>query len=155
MTDKLTAARRSENMRRIRSTETKPEIEVRRMIHRLGLRFRLHAKELPGKPDIVRRPHKQAIFVHGCFWHRHPLKTCRDARPPKTNTVYWGPKLARNAERDVKNLAALRRLGWRVLVIWACELKTPLKLKARLRRFFALTSAPAASRAGPFRSPRR
>jgi DNA mismatch endonuclease (patch repair protein) len=137
VTDKLSESRRSENMRRIRSRETKPEVAVRKIVHGLGYRFRLHAKELPGKPDIVRRPHRQAIFVHGCFWHQHPAEGCLDSRPPKSNQTYWSPKLAGNVARDRRNVAALRRSGWRVMIVWDCELKQPEKLSRRLARFLA------------------
>lgn len=137
MTDKLAPSRRSENMRAIRSTGMKPEMAVRSLIHRYGYRFRLHAKELPGKPDIVRRPHRQAIFVHGCFWHQHSDPKCLDGRPPKSNTGYWSGKLARNVQRDKDVLAALKKLGWKVLVIWECETKAPAKLERKLLRFLA------------------
>jgi DNA mismatch endonuclease, patch repair protein len=133
--DKLDAHRRSENMRRIRSKGMKPERVVGSALHRLGYRFRLHAKELPGKPDIVRRPYKQAIFVHGCFWHQHPKTGCLDGRAPKSNTGYWLPKLARNVERDKQAIAALRASGWKVLVVWECEIKSPAPLERKIRKF--------------------
>jgi DNA mismatch endonuclease (patch repair protein) len=135
--DKLTAARRSENMRRIRSKNMKPEIVVRSAVHRLGYRFRLHAKELPGKPDIVRRRQKQAIFVHGCFWHLHPKAGCLDARVPKSNTSYWHNKLERNVERDKQATSLLKKAGWHVLVIWECETKDREKLECKLRKFLS------------------
>ncbi|MBV8799993.1 MAG: DNA mismatch endonuclease Vsr [Alphaproteobacteria bacterium] len=133
--DTLTRARRSENMRRIRSTGMKPELIVRSLIHRLGFRFRLHAPELPGKPDIVRRRSKQAIFVHGCFWHQHPSEKCLDGRLPKSNTSYWHPKLSRNVERDLLAIRSLKKAGWRVLVIWECETRNIAQLGRRLRQF--------------------
>lgn len=135
MADTLSPERRSENMRRIRSKDMKPEVAVRSVVHRHGYRFRLHAKELPGKPDIVRRPYKQAIFVHGCFWHQHADPKCLDGRPPKSNTGYWLPKLARNVQRDKDAAAALRKMGWKVLVIWECETKTPVRLEKRVLKF--------------------
>src|SRR3569832_2601662 len=137
MADKLTKRRRSENMRRIRSFEMKPERIVRSIIHRLGYRFRLHASELPGKPDVVRRAQKQAIFVHGCFWHQHKLRSCLDGRLPISNTGYWLPQLARNVERDKSSASALRKLGWRVLTVWECETKSPDKLSQKLQKFLA------------------
>jgi DNA mismatch endonuclease (patch repair protein) len=135
MTDTISRIRRSENMRRIRSSGMKPEMIVRSLVHGPGYRFRLHARELPGKPDIVRRPHKQAIFVHGCFWHQHPKQKCLDGRLPKSNTSYWHPKLSGNVERDKAAAAALKKAGWRVLVIWECETKDMETLKRRLRKF--------------------
>ena len=123
-------------MRRITSAGTKPEMAVRQMIHAMGLRFRTHARELPGTPDIVRRTYRQAIFVHGCFWHQHAEKLCLDGRLPKSNTGYWLPKLARNVERDKQNLRALRKAGWSVLVIWDCELKQDGAVARRLRKLF-------------------
>lgn len=113
----------------------KPELIVRSLVHRLGYRFRLHAQELPGKPDIVRRPQRQAIFVHGCFWHQHRKTQCLDGRLPKSNTAYWHPKLSRNVQRDEASVAALKKTGWRVLVIWECETKDIGALEQRLRRF--------------------
>ena len=121
----------------IRSTGMKPELVVGSLVHVLGYRFRLHAKELPGKPDIVRRPHRQAILVHGCFWHQHPKTSCLDGRLPKSNTAYWHVKLARNVERDKDCVIALRKLGWKVLVIWECETKDRPKLERKLQKFLA------------------
>jgi DNA mismatch endonuclease (patch repair protein) len=137
MTDKISPQRRSENMRRIRSSNMEPERAVRSIIHHLGYRFRLHAKDLPGRPDVVRRKQKQAIFVHGCFWHQHKLRSCLDGRVPKSNTGYWLPKLARNVKRDKSSASALRRLGWKVLTIWECETKSPDKLSQKLQKFLA------------------
>lgn len=117
MTDKITPERRTENMRRIRSKDMKPELLVRRLVHSLGYRYRLHRKDLPGKPDLVFGPHQKVIFVHGCFWHLHPDPNCVDARMPKSNTDYWKPKLERNVERDKQHIAALIKAGWKVLTI--------------------------------------
>ncbi|WP_343031180.1 very short patch repair endonuclease [Roseospira navarrensis] len=111
---------RSETMRRVRGTNTSPELIVRRVLYGLGFRYRLHAADLPGKPDIVNRTKKKAIFVHGCFWHGHCCK--RGNRRPKTNTEYWRKKIDRNMERDLLNIMELRRCGWDVLVIWECEI---------------------------------
>ena len=107
--DKLTPERRSENMRRIKNKGMKPEMAVRRLVHGLGYRYRLHRKDLPGRPDLTFGPKRKVIFVHGCFWHQH--SQCREGRPPGSNAGYWGPKLARNVERDAQHLASLKELG--------------------------------------------
>ncbi len=133
MADTLDPSRRSENMRRIKAQNTKPEMMVRRLLHSLGYRYRLHAKELPGKPDIVFRRRKRAIFVHGCFWHQH--EQCREGRLPGTRPEYWVPKLGRNVERDRNNSAQLMRAGWQVLTIWECEVVDYEALKQSLRSF--------------------
>jgi DNA mismatch endonuclease, patch repair protein len=122
-------------MAAIRSKNMKPELAVRRLVHALGYRYRLHRKDLPGKPDLVFGRRRQAIFVHGCFWHVHPDPACLDSRRPKSNTSYWNAKLTRNVERDTAQLAELAELGWCVLVVWECETRDPAKLSARLRRF--------------------
>jgi DNA mismatch endonuclease, patch repair protein len=120
-------------MRAIRSKGMKPEMVVRRLAHSLGYRFRLHRKDLPGKPDLAFVGKRKAIFVHGCFWHQHP--GCREGRPPSSNTGYWGPKLIRNVERDAQNEAALRAAGWDVLTVWECETAQTDQLAGKLRRF--------------------
>lgn len=122
-------------MARIRSSDTKPEMLVRRLAHALGYRFRLHRRDLPGKPDLVFPGRQSVIFVHGCFWHQHPDPACRDARPPRSRTEYWGPKLQRTAERDAENTARLEAGGWRVLVLWECELKDHDVVEERIRQF--------------------
>lgn len=123
---------RSENMRRIRSKGMLPELAVRSMVHRMGYRFRLHRKDLPGKPDLVFVSRRKVIFVHGCFWHAH---ACKIAHAPKSNADYWGPKLKRNQVRDKNNLKALTVLGWKPLVIWECEMKNETGLPKRIRAF--------------------
>lgn len=120
--DNLTQADRSRTMSRVRSTNTKPEIVVRRVLHGLGLRFRLHRSDLPGKPDIVLARHRTIVLVHGCFWHGHNCR--RGAREPKQNGDYWRAKRERNMARDRSNIQALKATGWKVEVIWECELKT-------------------------------
>ena len=136
MTDAISAKRRSRNMAAIRSKDMKPELIVRSLVHRMGYRYRLHAKDLPGTPDLVFRSSRKAIFVHGCFWHQHPKRSCRDGRAPKSNLGYWAGKLARNVRRDTSNLAALKTLGWRVLAIWECETaQDQAKLARRLQKF--------------------
>ena len=122
-------------MSRIRSKDTRPEMVVRRLIHGMGLRYRLHAKELPGRPDLVFRPRRKAIFVHGCFWHRH--EGCSRNRIPKSpeRHEYWRDKLNGNVRRDRLNQAALRDMGWAVLVIWECETKNLDRIAESIRRF--------------------
>lgn len=109
---------RSENMRRIKSANTAPELAVRKLLTELGYRYRLHVEKLPGKPDIVFSGRRKVIFVHGCFWHVH---TCKTAHKPQSNQSYWNPKLTRNVERDARNRDALLSSGWKSLVIWECQ----------------------------------
>lgn len=135
MIDSVSPARRSANMAAIKSKDMEPELIVRRIVHALGYRYRLHRKDLPGKPDLVFGSRSKVIFVHGCFWHMHPKVNCLDARLPKSNREYWTPKLARNAARDAAQIAALRSLGWKVLVIWECETKNADALTKRLKAF--------------------
>lgn len=132
MADQISPERRSAVMARIAGKNTGPEMRVRKAAHALGLRFRLHRKDLPGKPDLVLPKHQAAVMVHGCFWHRH--EGCRRASSPKSNTGYWGAKLDRNVARDQRNAAELERLGWRVVVIWECETKNPESLGSILRQ---------------------
>lgn len=108
---------------------------VRKCLHRMGYRYRLHRKDLPGKPDIVFGKRRKVIFVHGCFWHRHPDPECRLARLPKSRLDFWEPKLAANAARDAKHQEALRELGWEILVVWECELGQSEQLENKLKRF--------------------
>lgn len=119
MADVVDRATRSRMMSGIRGKNTRPEIAVRKGLHRLGLRFRLHAR-LPGRPDLVFPRHRTAVFVHGCFWHRHA--GCRFATTPATNAEFWQAKFANNVERDLRKIGELEHLGWRVIVVWACEL---------------------------------
>ena len=121
--DRVTPEQRSENMRRIRSQGMKPEITVRRLVHRMGFRYRLHRRELPGKPDLVFPGRRKIIFVHGCFWHQHPDPECPIAHKPRSNKAYWGPKFRRNVKRDAKNIELLHQQGWSVMVVWECEIK--------------------------------
>ncbi len=120
-------------MARVAGRDTKPELVVRRLLWAMGYRYRLHARDLPGKPDIVLRGRKRAIFVHGCFWHRHPDPTCKLARMPKSRLDFWGPKLEGNRLRDEANLAGLKASGWRVLLVWECELRDRERLGNKLR----------------------
>jgi DNA mismatch endonuclease (patch repair protein) len=130
MTDVFTKSKRSEVMSRIKGRNTKPELAVRSLLHRMGYRFRLHKADLPGKPDIVLSRFKTVIFVHGCFWHRH--KDCRFAYTPKSRTEFWLKKLESNVIRDVRVKSDLELLGWRVITVWECELRLPEQLAARL-----------------------
>lgn len=122
-------------MRRIKSKDTKPELLIRQIVHGMGFRYRLHRADLPGKPDLVFGPRQKIIFVHGCFWHSHDIENCSDSRAPKSNTGYWGPKLARNRERDARHMNALEKLGWQVHIVWDCETRDLLALKDRLNSF--------------------
>lgn len=125
--------KRSKVMSRILGKNTKPELLVRRLLTSMGYRYRLHVKELPGKPDIVLRKYNAIIFVHGCFWHLH---TCRDGAIPKTRTEYWTDKLLRNKERDGLHINALKKNGWRVLRLWECEIeKHPDQVVTRILKF--------------------
>lgn len=126
---------RSEIMRRVRSSNTSAEMSVRRHLFSLGYRYRLHRRDLPGKPDIVFPGKKSVIFVHGCFWHGHSCK--RGARIPKTNTDYWTGKIQRNIERDASNARTLKDMGWKVLVVWECEIKEKSQLIKKLIRFLS------------------
>lgn len=120
-------------MRAVRGRDTKPELTVRRLVHGMGYRYRLHRKDLPGKPDLVFPSCRKVIYVHGCFWHGHDCK--RGARMPKSNREYWKPKLERNVERDKQHIKALANDGWDVLVIWECETKDAVTLKQRIVAF--------------------
>src|SRR5437016_973882 len=120
-------------MARVQTKHTKPEIAVRRHVHGMGLRYRLHSAQLPGKPDLVLVRHKKAIFVHGCFWHGH--KGCARAGRPSTNKNFWRIKLDSNLARDIRNRRALRKLGWKVLTVWECETRNELALNKKLHRF--------------------
>jgi DNA mismatch endonuclease (patch repair protein) len=122
-------------MRRIRSKDMLPEIKVRRLIHRMGYRYRLHVPTLPGKPDLVFPSRQKVILVHGCFWHQHRSSRCKIARMPKSNLDYWKPKLEKNQVRDANNRAKLRRQGWSIMVIWECQTDNLEKLSKRIERF--------------------
>ena len=133
MTDRLTSKRRSWLMSRVRSKDTTPELIVRRLVHAIGHRFRLHRSDLPGKPDLVLPRHKKIIFVHGCFWHRH--KGCRKAGVPKSRTAFWVGKFENNVKNDARNIGILKKRRWKVLVVWQCQTTDRDKLEKRLRRF--------------------
>lgn len=130
--DVFTTERRSAVMRAVKCKDTAPEMEVRRTAYSLGFRYRLHRKDLPGCPDLVFSRFRKVIFVHGCFWHQH---NCPAAARPASRSEYWNKKLDSNKKRDKSNLSRLRSLGWRILVVWECQIKTPGQLAKRLTRF--------------------
>lgn len=138
MVDKISESRRRANMRAIRSKNMKPELVVRSTAHKMGYRFRLHRKDLPGKPDLVFSSRRKVIFVHGCFWHQHELPDCRDGRMPKSNLKYWKPKLARNVARDRENISILQDERWKSLIIWECETNDIEQLQILLSKFLTL-----------------
>jgi DNA mismatch endonuclease (patch repair protein) len=133
MADTLTREQRSQRMALVRGRDTKPELVVRSIAHRLGYRFRLHRRDLPGTPDLVFPRLHRVVFVHGCFWHRHAR--CSLARLPKSRHEFWTPKLEGNRERDAKKIAALRRAGWKTLVVWECQLRDQGRVQRALARF--------------------
>jgi len=131
--DPLTPERRREVMRRIPKTDTRPELIVRKLTHAMGYRYRLHYRKVPGTPDLAFPARRKAIYVHGCFWHQHP--GCVLCRQPKSRLEYWGPKLARNRERDAANQERLREIGWESLIIWECETRDEARVARRVGRF--------------------
>lgn len=131
--DPLSPAQRSERMSRVRSKNTKPELQIRRLVWSLGYRYRLHSKKLPGRPDIVFPGRKKVIFIHGCYWHQHD--NCRQYRMPRSKLDFWLPKLEGNKKRDVFNQQMLREMGWDYLVIWECQLKDKEKVASRIVDF--------------------
>ncbi len=137
-TDVFTEVERSAVMRRVRGRDTAPELKLRKLLTRLGLRYRLHRKDLPGSPDIAMIGKKTAIFMHGCFWHGHDCK--RGARQPKANADYWIGKIGRNKARDAGNIAKLEGMGWRAVVVWECEFRDEAELEARLWFLFNRSS---------------
>jgi len=134
--DKVDPATRSRMMASVRSKNTAPELAVRRLAHRLGYRFRLHRRGLPGTPDMVFPKYRVAIQVHGCFWHGH--EDCRHAARPRSNTEFWNEKIERNRVRDARDVAALAAAGWTVLIVWGCEVKDEAELTVRLRTALSL-----------------
>jgi DNA mismatch endonuclease (patch repair protein) len=132
--DTRTKEQRSRIMKSISAQNTGPELRVRKLLHSVGYRFRLHAKDLPGRPDIVFRSRRKAIFVHGCFWHGHG---CSKGRLPKSRTAYWGPKIAANQDRDRKVIYELGKSGWQSLVIWQCQVNDREQLEMVLKEFLA------------------
>lgn len=135
MADVFTPEERSRVMSKVRGKDTKPEVLVRSLVHRMGFRFRLHNAKLPGKPDIVLKKHRKIIFVHGCFWHQHP--GCKHADRPTSNVDYWNRKLDRTIERDKNTMRSLKKNGWKVLIIWECETKNKQELLSVLKSFLS------------------
>lgn len=133
MTDVFPKEKRSWIMSRVRGRDTKPEILARSFIHCMGFRFRIHRRDLPGNPDIVLPRYSKVIFVHGCFWHGH--KRCPRSRRPSTHRDFWNKKLNSNIERDKRNRKELRQMGWKVLLVWECDTRTPEILLKKLERF--------------------
>ena len=133
--DTISPARRSAVMARIKGRNTGPELAVRRLVHGMGYRFRLHRKDLPGRPDLVFSPRKKVIFVHGCYWHRH--EGCRFAYSPKSNLEFWTTKFSSNVARDRRVEQELAQLGWKVLTIWECEIADAERLRGNLVEFLA------------------
>lgn len=133
MPDNMTREQRSERMSRVKGKDSKPELRVRSLLHRLGFRFRLHAADLPGKPDIVLPRHRKLIFMHGCYWHRHGV--CRPLSIPENNPEFWRRKFTGTVARDRETAARLRQLGWDVLVVWECQTRDEAALAAILREF--------------------
>lgn len=133
MADTITPQQRSETMRRVKGKDTRPEMKVRRLIHGMGYRYRLHRRDLPGTPDLTFASRRKVIFVHGCFWHRHD--GCPLARMPKSKLEFWKPKLEGNKKRDKRNIETLRSSGWQVLVLWECQLKEMSKLENMIKQF--------------------
>ena len=136
-TDTVTPEHRSKIMSMIKGKNTKPEMIVRSVCHQMGLRYRLHRKDLPGKPDLVFPKHRLCIFVHGCFWHRHP--DCKYAYTPKSRLDFWLPKLMKNVERDLNAQQALLNLGWKAIIIWECHTKNREFLRAEIQKAFSLS----------------
>ena len=139
---------RSEIMGRIRSRNTKPEIRTRSAVHALGLRFRIHVADLPGKPDLANKTRRWAIFVHGCFWHLH--EACQFASKPRSNTGYWSDKLVRNRERDAIHEKALQDLGYDVLIVWECDTRDALRLRTVVAAFFDQLSSRSENASNPW-----
>ncbi|MDA5100609.1 DNA mismatch endonuclease Vsr [Pseudomonas aeruginosa] len=133
--DTLTPHQRSERMGKVRSADTQLELLVRRLVHGMGYRYRLHRKDLPGKPDLVFPARRKVIFVHGCFWHRHSDPSCRLARLPKSRLDFWLPKLSANEERDARVQAQLEALGWEVFTVWECQVGDTEALKRQISGF--------------------
>lgn len=132
MVDTLTPMERSARMALIRGKDTAPELALRKALHALGMRYRLHAMDIPGKPDLVFRRARTAIFVHGCFWHRH--EGCKVATTPKSNIDFWVEKFRKNTDRDARTIQTLESMGWKVIVVWECEVATPAKAGATAKR---------------------
>jgi DNA mismatch endonuclease (patch repair protein) len=141
MTDTLTRKERSFRMSCVKSRDTSPERVVRRMIHAMGFRYRLHEGGLPGRPDIVLPRHRKIVFVNGCFWHRHSAAGCKLSRLPKSRLEFWLPKLESNRLRDQRDMRRLRNAGWKILVVWECQLRHKERIENKLRFFLGERNA--------------
>lgn len=139
MTDVFDKSKRSQIMSRVRQKDTAPEMRVRRALHAMGYRYRLHVRSLPGTPDIVLPRHHRVVLVHGCYWHGH--ENCSRGKLPTSNTEFWSRKVTSNRDRDARVVAALVRNGWQVLVVWGCETRDAVALEQRLRHFMAITES--------------
>lgn len=139
--DTISKAKRSRIMARIGAKNTAPELVVRSLLHKEGYRFRLHRGDLPGTPDIVFPSRKAAIFVHGCFWHQHGVAGCPSSHVPRSNKKYWVEKLKANVQRDRRQLAELRRMGWNIAIVWECEIHRPQQILRKLNAFLRRHSA--------------
>lgn len=146
MADIVSRSKRKEMMSSVKQRHTKPEITVRKLLHRLGYRFRLHSKKLPGTPDIVLPKYKSVIFVHGCFWHQH--KGCRKSRRPTSNVEFWNEKLDKNIERDNRKESELKNAGWKVLTVWDCEIKDEDLLIEKVKNFLTQSAKNANQKLG-------
>ncbi len=135
MIDNLSKEQRLRNMKSIKSKDSKPELKVRKLVYALGFRYRLHKKDLPGKPDLVFSKQKKIILVHGCFWHGHNCK--RGKVNPKTNANYWSTKISKNISRDKSNIRKLRSLGWKILIVWECKIKNLEQIESRISKFLS------------------
>jgi DNA mismatch endonuclease (patch repair protein) len=135
MTDPLTPLERSERMSRVRSKDSKPELVLRRLVHGMGFRYRLHRRDLPGTPDLVFPSRRKVMFMHSCFWHQHPDPQCKLARRPKSRAEFWIPKLEGNRLRDIDNERRLKELGWDVMIVWECQLTDTNLLRQRVKEF--------------------
>jgi DNA mismatch endonuclease (patch repair protein) len=133
--DTLDPAQRSERMSRVRGANTKPELLVRRLVHGMGYRYRLHGKSLPGRPDLVFAGRRAVIFIHGCFWHQHPNPDCKLSRLPKSRREFWEPKLRANRNRDIEVEQRLNESGWSVLSLWECELRDRQSVAEKVKGF--------------------
>jgi DNA mismatch endonuclease Vsr len=147
VTDIMSPAQRSARMALIRGANTKPELRVRRLLHELGYRFRLHRRDLPGRPDIVLPTRRKLIFVHGCFWHHH--EGCKVGHLPRSRQDYWALKFTTNKERDARNLAEVTAMGWDAQVVWECEVKDFAALSGRLRAFLGPPGPESKNKPGP------
>ena len=139
MVDIYSKQKRSDIMRGVRSSNTEPEIRIRKLLHSLGYRFRLYRSDLPGKPDIVLSKYKSVIFIHGCFWHHH--NGCKKSVLPKSNRKFWKDKIFDNVKRDNRLKSELENLGWKVLVLWECEVNQHILIKSRIKEFLKETNA--------------